>query len=186
MSIKLFVNGTLMRGLTLHKNLEGAEFLGSYETAPRYRIYSINSPIETKWAAEHVGYIWKTIYFNYLCIYSFILGFSSYFLQSFMANKINVFMDSIGQEIPEYLVNIDFVIDEMRKIGLEPDKPSVSEKYSKIIKSGHEGFDSILESLSNSPKYLDSQKKFYPNLQKITLQEQFGIHHYGYLILQWC
>ena len=42
MSIKLFVNGTLMRGLTLHRNLEGAEFLGSYETAPRYRIYSIN------------------------------------------------------------------------------------------------------------------------------------------------
>lgn len=82
-------------------------------------------------------------------------------------NKINVFMDSIGQEIPEYLVNIDFVIEEMRKIGLEPDKPSVSEKYSKIIKSGQEGFDSILESLSNSPRYLESQKKFYPNLQKM-------------------
>ena len=82
-------------------------------------------------------------------------------------NKINVFMDSIGQEIPEYLVNIDFVIEEMRKIGLEPVKPPVSEKYSKIIKSGQEGFDSILESLSNSPKYLDSQKKFYPNLQKM-------------------
>ena len=82
-------------------------------------------------------------------------------------NKINVFMDSIGQEIPEYLVNIDFVIEEMRKIGLELVKPPVSEKYSKIIKSGQEGFDSILESLSNSPKYLDSQKKFYPNLQKM-------------------
>ena len=82
-------------------------------------------------------------------------------------NNINVFMDSIGQEIPEYLVNTDFVIEEMRKIGLEPAKPPVSEKYSKIIKSGQEGFDSILESLSNSPKYLDSQKKFYPNLQKM-------------------
>ena len=82
-------------------------------------------------------------------------------------NNINVFMDSIGQEIPEYLVNTDFVIEEMRKIGLELATPPVSEKYSKIIKSGQEGFDSILESLSNSPKYLDSQKKFYPNLQKI-------------------
>ena len=42
MSVKLFVNGTLMRGLPLHSNLEGAEFLGNYRTTPRYRIYSIN------------------------------------------------------------------------------------------------------------------------------------------------
>lgn len=38
----LFVNGTLMRGLKLHKNLEGAEFLGEFKTLPRYRIYTIN------------------------------------------------------------------------------------------------------------------------------------------------
>jgi gamma-glutamylcyclotransferase (GGCT)/AIG2-like uncharacterized protein YtfP len=41
MSIELFVNGTLMRGLALHANLDGAEFLGEARTAPRYRIYSI-------------------------------------------------------------------------------------------------------------------------------------------------
>lgn len=38
----LFVNGTLMRGLELHKNLEGAEFLGEFKTLPKYRLYSIN------------------------------------------------------------------------------------------------------------------------------------------------
>ena len=43
MPVKLFVNGTLMRGLTLHSNLEGAKYLGNYQTAPRYRIYSINN-----------------------------------------------------------------------------------------------------------------------------------------------
>ena len=42
MAKKLFVNGTLMRGLGLHKNLDGAEFLGEFRTAPKYRLYSIN------------------------------------------------------------------------------------------------------------------------------------------------
>ena len=41
MSIELFVNGTLMRGLALHANLDGAEFLEEVRTAPRYRLYSI-------------------------------------------------------------------------------------------------------------------------------------------------
>jgi len=40
-SVDLFVNGTLMRGLALHANLEGAEFLETCVTAPRYRLYSI-------------------------------------------------------------------------------------------------------------------------------------------------
>ena len=37
----LFVNGTLMRGLALHGNLAGAEFLGEAWTASCYRIHSI-------------------------------------------------------------------------------------------------------------------------------------------------
>lgn len=41
MSTILFVNGTLMRGLALNPNLEGATFLGEFRTAPRYRIHSI-------------------------------------------------------------------------------------------------------------------------------------------------
>jgi len=42
MAVVLFVNGTLMRGLALHHNLEGATFLGAFRTAPHYRLYSIN------------------------------------------------------------------------------------------------------------------------------------------------
>ena len=41
MGIELFVNGTLMRGLALHHNLDGAEFVGAFRTAPNYRLYSI-------------------------------------------------------------------------------------------------------------------------------------------------
>lgn len=37
----LFVNGTLMRGLGLHGNLAGAEFLEATRTAPVYRVHSI-------------------------------------------------------------------------------------------------------------------------------------------------
>jgi AGZA family xanthine/uracil permease-like MFS transporter len=40
-SVELFVNGTLMRGLELHANLAGAEFLGARQTAARYRLFSI-------------------------------------------------------------------------------------------------------------------------------------------------
>lgn len=39
--VVLFVNGTLMRGLKLHANLAGAEFLGEFRTAARYRLHSI-------------------------------------------------------------------------------------------------------------------------------------------------
>jgi gamma-glutamylcyclotransferase (GGCT)/AIG2-like uncharacterized protein YtfP len=41
LSVVLFVNGTLMRGLALHDNLKGAEFLGEARTAPCYRLHSI-------------------------------------------------------------------------------------------------------------------------------------------------
>jgi gamma-glutamylcyclotransferase (GGCT)/AIG2-like uncharacterized protein YtfP len=39
---ELFVNGTLMRGLGLHANLEGARFLGEHATEPIYRLFSID------------------------------------------------------------------------------------------------------------------------------------------------
>ena len=42
MAKRLFVNGTLMRGLALHDNLDGARFLGEARTQPRYRLYSID------------------------------------------------------------------------------------------------------------------------------------------------
>ena len=42
MAVELFVNGTLMRGLALNHNLEGAEFLGAFRTAAVYRLYSIS------------------------------------------------------------------------------------------------------------------------------------------------
>lgn len=42
LAFELFVNGTLMRSLALHDNLVGAEFLGEFQTAPLYRVFSID------------------------------------------------------------------------------------------------------------------------------------------------
>ena len=44
MSVLLAVNGTLMRGLELCKNMEdaGAEFVKEDATAPCYRLWSVN------------------------------------------------------------------------------------------------------------------------------------------------
>lgn len=55
MAVELFVNGTLMRGLKLHANLEGAEFLGEFRTAPQYRIFSIGDVHPGMYRVEHGG-----------------------------------------------------------------------------------------------------------------------------------
>ena len=55
MSVELFVNGTLMRGLKLHANLEGAEFLGEFRTAPHYRIFSIGDVHPGMYRVEEGG-----------------------------------------------------------------------------------------------------------------------------------
>lgn len=55
MSFELFVNGTLMRGLALHDNLEGAEFLGEAATEPVYRMYSIGDLHPGMFEVNHAG-----------------------------------------------------------------------------------------------------------------------------------
>lgn len=55
MAVELFVNGTLMRGLALHGNLDGAEFLGEFVTAPCYRLYSIDDIHPGMFAVESGG-----------------------------------------------------------------------------------------------------------------------------------
>ena len=55
MAVELFVNGTLMRGLKLHDNLEGAKFLGEFNTAPHYRIFSIGDVHPGMYRVEEGG-----------------------------------------------------------------------------------------------------------------------------------
>ena len=118
--------------------------------------------------------------------------------ENMFGNKINVFMDSIGQELPEYLVNIEFVIAEMRKIGLELHTPKVKEEYSTIFQKyclkeeGRGDFESILEILSNKnwkkpvtkngKTDTDIIKKYYPRLTEMFRNEKLkqlsGLNNY--------
>jgi gamma-glutamylcyclotransferase (GGCT)/AIG2-like uncharacterized protein YtfP len=54
-SVDLFVNGTLMRGLGLHANLDGADFLEACRTAARYRLYSIGDVHPGMFEVTHGG-----------------------------------------------------------------------------------------------------------------------------------
>ena len=55
MAVELVVNGTLMRGLKLHANLNGAAFLGEFRTAPNYRIFSIDDVHPGMYRVERGG-----------------------------------------------------------------------------------------------------------------------------------
>lgn len=55
MTKRLFVNGTLMRGLALHHNLDGATFIGEFRTAPHYRLYSIDDVHPGMFEVESCG-----------------------------------------------------------------------------------------------------------------------------------
>ncbi|MGN6600377.1 MAG: allophanate hydrolase-related protein [Actinomycetes bacterium] len=52
---ELFVNGTLMRGLALHRNLDGATFLGEFLTEPRYRLHSVDDVHPAMYEVEEGG-----------------------------------------------------------------------------------------------------------------------------------
>lgn len=51
----LYVNGTLMRGLGLHHNLQGAEFLEEIKTAPKYRMHDIGGAHPGMYEVEKDG-----------------------------------------------------------------------------------------------------------------------------------
>lgn len=54
--VELFVNGTLMRGLPLHPNLDGADFIGEFRTEPRYRLHSIADSHPGMYEVDHDGH----------------------------------------------------------------------------------------------------------------------------------
>ena len=55
--------------------------------------------------------------------------------ENMFGQVIDVYMDSIGQTIPEYLVNFEFFVEIMDKNGFKPVVPtSVNKKYSSIFK----------------------------------------------------
>jgi len=106
-------------------------------------------------------------------------------------NTIRVFKDSIGQEIEEYLVNLDFLIAAFKEKGLELVSPTPDKKYSGIfnkecLDNGFGSFENVIEHLPTITKKDQIFQDRYKNALKINkdkdLQLLSGLN--VYLIFQ--
>jgi len=99
-------------------------------------------------------------------------------IDNMYGNEINVYINSIGQEITEYLVNFEFFIHIMGTYGFKPVKPYLHGKNSGIFDSnkysmmdGFGSFKPILDNLDDMSKRDPRIKKFYSESLSITSQE---------------
>lgn len=74
--------------------------------------------------------------------------------QELFGQEIDVYMNSIGQTITEYLVNFDMFVDIMKEYGFHLDTPKLMGRYSGIFDTtamsyskGFGGFEQILKNL---------------------------------------
>ena len=95
-------------------------------------------------------------------------------------NTISVFMDSIGQEIEEYLVNLDFLIAAFKEKGLELVSPTPDKKYSSIFNKEclDNGFGSFENVIGQLPTIAKKDKIFqdrYKNALKINTNKDLQL-----------
>ena len=72
--------------------------------------------------------------------------------ENVLGKEINVYMDSIGKDISEYLVNFEYFIEKMKQYGFEPHKPRMKFKYNRIIDSSIGSFESIKDKIPDLMK----------------------------------
>ena len=63
--------------------------------------------------------------------------------ENVLGKEINVYMDSIGKDISEYLVNFEYFIEKMKQYGFEPFKPRMKFKYNRVLDNSIDSFESI-------------------------------------------
>ena len=93
-------------------------------------------------------------------------------------NRIGVYMDSIGQEFDEYLVNMDFLIDSFKKRGMELVTPN--SKLNIFNKSNFEidgvgSFDKIIGNLNTMSKKDQLLKTNYKGAINITKDDKLKL-----------
>jgi len=103
-------------------------------------------------------------------------------------NTIDVYMESIGQDLKEYLVNLDFLIDSMKEKGLELITPKPKIKYKTIFTkecmetNGVGSFEKVIKSLPDiRKKDKEFNKKYkvaYNILKNKELQLLSGLNVY--------
>jgi hypothetical protein len=95
--------------------------------------------------------------------------------QNMFGNEILVYMDSIGQEIPEYLVNFEFFIHTMKKNNFELVNPKgsinlFSNKY--FTKNNMGSFENIINDILNIKQTDNEFRKFYSEAYDIIKYKQ--------------
>ena len=92
-------------------------------------------------------------------------------------------MESIGQNIIEYLVNYEYFIDIMKQYEFEPYKPEMETKYNKVIKNDIGSFLDIINELET----LQKNDTDLNNYSVIMLKQDFVlvIFHLQSLVLKW-
>jgi len=93
-------------------------------------------------------------------------------------NTISVYMDSIGQEFDEYLVNMDFLIDSFKKRGIELVTPSSKLNIfnkSNFDMEGIGSFEKIIGNINSISKKDDLLKTIYKDATKITKDDKLKL-----------
>jgi len=83
-------------------------------------------------------------------------------LDNIFGQKIDVYMESIGQVITEYLVNFKFLKQYMEQNGFKLMSPTVKKKYSNIFKKDYindDGFGDFEKVINNLPQLLEGDKE---------------------------
>ena len=87
-----------------------------------------------------------------------------------LGNTIDVYMESIGQFVEEYLVNFEYFVDTMKKYGFEPLKPDMG-KFSDVISHSIGSFGETIQNLEKLDKS-NSISKYYKESINILKNEK--------------
>ena len=90
-------------------------------------------------------------------------------IEKILGNKIDVYMNSIGQTIPEYLVNFDYFIDIMKEYDLVLSKPDMKKDFKGYFdnsdlsyQDGLGGFELMIKNLDKLYSKDISLKTYFP------------------------
>ena len=86
-----------------------------------------------------------------------------------LGQRIDVYMESIGKKVPEYLVHFGLLIDIMNKYGFEPHLPKTKSKYESVINEPIRSFSDIIDTLDEEDRDLN---RFYKESIEIKKNEK--------------
>ena len=86
-----------------------------------------------------------------------------------LGQRIDVYMESIGKKVPEYLVHFGLLTDIMKRYGFEPHLPKTKNKYENVISEPIRSYSDIIDTLDLEDRDL---KRFYKESIEITKNEK--------------